>query len=144
MATIGTFTKTSDGYTGTVRTLSLKLELIIKPSAKDNDKAPDHRVYADGIECGAGWTKRSAAGHDYISCKLDDPSLETARVWSILHGLPCWTFLSSRRLDRIAVPDCATTLILAVNNDLAGRRAVACSMETYLRVPAGGGWLPHY
>ncbi len=74
MATIGTFTKTSDGYTGTVRTLTLKLEITIKPSAQDTAKAPDHRIYADGVECGAGWTKTSAAGRDYISCKLDDPT----------------------------------------------------------------------
>lgn len=74
MATIGTFTKTSDGYTGTVCTLTLKLEMTVKPATKDNDKAPDHRVYVDGIECGAGWTKTSAAGHAYISCKLDDPT----------------------------------------------------------------------
>lgn len=74
MATIGTFTKSSNGYFGSVRTLTLKFDLTVKPSTKDNDKAPDHRLYVDGMECGAGWTRTSAAGHNYISCKLDDPA----------------------------------------------------------------------
>lgn len=56
---------------------------------------------------------------------------ETARAWSILHGLPCWASLGSRRLDLIAMPDSVTTLILAGDNDLAGRRAVARGMEAY-------------
>ena len=41
MATIGTFTKTADGYTGTVKTLTLNVKATIKPAATDNDKAPD-------------------------------------------------------------------------------------------------------
>ena len=56
---------------------------------------------------------------------------ETARAWSILHGLPCWASLGSRRLDLVTVPVCVTTLILAGDNDLAGRRAVARSEERY-------------
>ena len=74
MATIGTFTKTSDGFTGTLQTLTLQVELTVRPCVKDTDKAPDFRLLAQGVECGAGWTKRSAAGQAYISCKLDDPS----------------------------------------------------------------------
>ena len=29
---------------------------------------------------------------------------ETARAWSIIHGLPCWASLGSRRLDLVAIP----------------------------------------
>ena len=57
--------------------------------------------------------------------------VETARAWSILHGLPCWASLGSRRLDLIAIPATVTTLILAGDNDLAGRRAVARSLDAY-------------
>ena len=56
---------------------------------------------------------------------------ETARAWSRLRGLPCWATLGSRRLDLITVPDSVTKLILAGDNDLAGRHAVARSIERY-------------
>lgn len=56
---------------------------------------------------------------------------ETARAWSLLHGLPCWASLGSRRLDLIGVPDSVTTLILAGDNDLAGRRAVTRGVAAY-------------
>lgn len=58
---------------------------------------------------------------------------ETARAWSRLHQLPCWATLGSRRLDLVAIPDGVTTLILAGDNDLAGRRAVARSLQSYAR-----------
>jgi len=58
---------------------------------------------------------------------------ETARAWSRLNDLPCWATLGSRRLDLVGVPDAVTTLILAGDNDLAGRRAVARSFESHAR-----------
>lgn len=74
MAIIGTFTKTIDGYTGTIKTLTLSVKASIRPSVKDTDKAPDFRIFNGGAECGAAWAKKSAAGTPYLSCKLDDPS----------------------------------------------------------------------
>ncbi len=74
MAIIGTFTKNSDGFTGTIKTLTLNAKVTIKPCAKDTDKAPDHRIFCGTVELGAGWSKKSAAGSDYMSCKFDDPS----------------------------------------------------------------------
>ncbi|MBJ7438606.1 MAG: DUF736 domain-containing protein [Sphingopyxis sp.] len=74
MAIIGIFTKTSDGFTGTIKSLTLNVKTSIRPSAKDNDKAPDFRLFAGTVEFGAAWAKTSAAGSDYMSCKLDDPS----------------------------------------------------------------------
>ncbi|TVV76948.1 DUF7146 domain-containing protein [Sphingomonas solaris] len=58
---------------------------------------------------------------------------ETARAWSRIHDLPCWATLGSRRLDLVDVPDTVTTLILAGDNDLAGRRAVARTTERHAR-----------
>ncbi len=75
MATIGTFTKTADGYTGAVKTLTLNVKTTIRPVATDNEKAPDLRFYAGRVEFGAGWTKTSREDREYVSCKLDDPSL---------------------------------------------------------------------
>ena len=76
MATIGTFTKSSDGssFVGTVKTVALNVKAKIAPTEKDNDKAPDYRIYAGAIECGAAWKKTSNAGREYLSVKLDDPS----------------------------------------------------------------------
>lgn len=56
---------------------------------------------------------------------------ETARAWSQMRGLPCWATLGSRRLDIITIPDSVTKLILAGDNDLAGRRAVSRSIARY-------------
>lgn len=50
---------------------------------------------------------------------------ETARAWSRIHGHPCWAAFGSRRLDLVSIPDCVTHLMLAGDNDLAGRRAMA-------------------
>ena len=76
MATIGTFTKSSDGssYVGTVKTLALNVKAKIAQADKENDKAPDYRIFAGGIELGAAWRKTSGAGREYLSVKLDDPS----------------------------------------------------------------------
>ena len=76
MATIGTFTKSSDGsYAGSIKTLSLNVKTAqLRPAEKANDKAPDYRVFAGGIEFGAAWKKTSAENRDYLSVKLDDPS----------------------------------------------------------------------
>ena len=74
MATIGTFTKSNDGYTGSVKTLTLNVKAKIAEAAKDNDKAPDYRIFAGGTEFGAAWKKTSKAEREYLSVKLDDPS----------------------------------------------------------------------
>ena len=43
------------------------------------DKAPSYRVVGPSktgnVELGAAWKKRSEEGRDYLSVKLDDPSL---------------------------------------------------------------------
>lgn len=56
---------------------------------------------------------------------------ETARAWSRIRGHPCWATFGSRRLDLVTIPAGVTRLILAGDNDLAGRRAVARAIEAY-------------
>lgn len=77
MAQIGSFTRNEDGvYNGEIRTLTLRAKATIRPVEREHDKAPDHRVSAGGVEFGAGWTKTAReTGTDYLSLKLDDPSL---------------------------------------------------------------------
>ena len=75
MTTIGNFTKSSDGYAGTVRTLTVNVKVKLVPTTKDTDNAPDFRIYAGPYELGAAWKKTSKANRDYLSVSIDDPSL---------------------------------------------------------------------
>jgi uncharacterized protein (DUF736 family) len=85
MATIGNFTREGDGYTGTITTLALKAKTVIKPVTKTSDQAPDFRVYAAGVEIGAGWSAMSKAHKPYLSLRLDDPSF-AAPIYGRLIG----------------------------------------------------------
>jgi uncharacterized protein (DUF736 family) len=85
MATIGTFKKSGNDYTGDIVTLSVQAKGV-RFTAQDNranDNAPTHRVFVGKAEIGAAWTKRSNEGRDYLSVKLDDPSF-TAPIYANL------------------------------------------------------------
>ena len=75
MATIGTFTRSGDGFTGSVATLTLDANVQVRPAEKTSDKAPDFRLFAGRADFGAAWTKTSNEKRDYLSVRLDDPSL---------------------------------------------------------------------
>jgi uncharacterized protein (DUF736 family) len=75
MATIGKFTKSGEGFTGGVTTLTLDAKVQIKPAEKTSEKAPDYRLVSGGAEIGAAWSKKSAENRSYLSVRLDDPSL---------------------------------------------------------------------
>ena len=75
MATIGTFTASDNGYTGSVKTLTLNVKAKFVATEKDNDKAPDYRIFAGATEFGAAWKKTAReTDREYLSVKLDDPS----------------------------------------------------------------------
>ena len=78
MATIGTFTKSGDDFSGVVKTLALNVKAKITRAEKENDKAPDYRIFVGATELGAAWQKTSGAGREYLSVKLDDPALTHA------------------------------------------------------------------
>ena len=61
MANIGTFTKTEQGFTGELVTLSLKAKNVrlVEEAAGSNENAPTHRVFVGRVEIGAAWAKRS-------------------------------------------------------------------------------------
>ena len=86
MATIGTFTKTADTFTGAVKTLSINAKTTIKPAEKTSDKAPDYRVFAGSVEFGAAWKKTSTEGRAYLSVKLDDPSFPAPIYATLVEG----------------------------------------------------------
>jgi uncharacterized protein (DUF736 family) len=76
MATIGSFKKSGNEYTGEILTLALQAKnvRIVPEPNRSNDNAPSHRVFVGGAEVGAGWEKRSNERRDYLGLKLDDPS----------------------------------------------------------------------
>lgn len=77
MALIGAFSKTAEGYSGTIRTMTINVKAVIVINDKNgNDKAPDFRIIADGKELGAAWRAKgkSEDGKPYLSVELDDPS----------------------------------------------------------------------
>ena len=51
MATIGTFTKTANGYSGSIDTLMLHEKTVqFRPNDKSDDKAPDFRIFVGDVE----------------------------------------------------------------------------------------------
>jgi len=76
MATIGTFTKITNGdITGTVKTLALNVKAKFVPAEGESERGPDYRIFAGATEFGAAWKKTAReTGREYLSVKLDDPS----------------------------------------------------------------------
>ncbi|KHK52055.1 hypothetical protein PI87_19650 [Ralstonia sp. A12] len=75
MANIGTFTAQNDGFTGTLRTLTLNIKVKFVPNDKTSENAPDFRIQvAGGYDLGAAWKKVSQSERPYLSVTLDDPS----------------------------------------------------------------------
>ncbi|MDK7587438.1 DUF736 domain-containing protein [Alcaligenes faecalis subsp. phenolicus] len=86
MAQIGTFTSSDNGYTGTLRTLTLNTKATFVPVESDNDKAPDFRVMAGTFELGAAWKKVSQNERPYLSVTLDDPSFPATLYARLIEG----------------------------------------------------------
>ena len=74
MATIGTFTASDNGHSGSIKTLTLNIQAKFVASEKDHERAPDCRIFAGGTEFGAAWKKTARdSNREYLSVKLDDP-----------------------------------------------------------------------
>jgi uncharacterized protein (DUF736 family) len=87
MATIGTFTAADNGYTGSVKTLTLNVKAKFVATDKDNDKAPDYRIIAGATEFGAAWKKTAQnSEREYLSVKLDDPTFPAPIYASLVRG----------------------------------------------------------
>jgi uncharacterized protein (DUF736 family) len=81
MAIIGHFTASKDGgWEGTIQTLCINSKIRLVPNDNQiGEKSPAFRVFAGKSEIGAAWRARSQGGNarEYLSLKLDDPSLAT-------------------------------------------------------------------
>jgi uncharacterized protein (DUF736 family) len=88
MANIGIFTAQNDSYTGTVRTLTLNVNVKVKivPNNKESENAPDYRIVAGNFEIGAAWKKVSKSDRPYLSATLDDPSFPATIYARLVEG----------------------------------------------------------
>jgi uncharacterized protein (DUF736 family) len=79
MSVIGTFSPAKDGgWVGTIRTLTIEVKARFVPNDNQgSERAPAFRVFAGRSEIGAAWREHSSGenGRDYLSVRLDDPSL---------------------------------------------------------------------
>lgn len=87
MASIGHVTRSSNGgFSGQLRTLTIRAAIDIVPNdKKTSDAQPDYRVLSEGIEVGAGWTRRSeTSGRDYVSLSFAAPEFGPRRLYANL------------------------------------------------------------
>ncbi|UQR64328.1 DUF736 domain-containing protein [Bradyrhizobium sp. C-145] len=101
MAQIGIFTASETGYVGSIKTLTLNLKAKLVANAETgSDKAPEYRIVAGTVECGAAWKKVARdSDRTYLSCKIDDPSLPGAIYASLvkIDGADEFALIWSRR-----------------------------------------------
>ncbi|ACI93571.1 protein of unknown function [Afipia carboxidovorans OM5] len=98
MATIGTFSRTDNGYAGSVKTLTLNVKSVkFVPAEGETENGPDFRVFAGTTEFGAAWKKKSDKGNAYLSVKLDDPSFPAPIYASLVESDEDMALIWSRR-----------------------------------------------
>ena len=87
MANIGIFSAQDNGFTGTLRTLTLNVKVKIVPIPKESENAPDYRIVTDAnSQVGAAWKKISKASRPYLSVTLDDPAFAAPLYARLLEG----------------------------------------------------------
>jgi uncharacterized protein (DUF736 family) len=87
MTAIGYVTKQTDGrYKGTLRTVSIKADIDILPNMqKTSDSQPDFRVVTEGIEIGAGWTRKGETSNkEYVSLSIAAPEFGPKKLYANL------------------------------------------------------------
>ena len=87
MATIGSVTKRDDGrYEGELKTLSVRAEIVLVPvTDKATASHPDYRVFAQGIEIGAGWLRTGQiSGKEYVALSIAAPELGPKTLYANL------------------------------------------------------------
>lgn len=78
MTQIGSFTRSTSGFSGQVQTLSFRGDLALVPADPGNAaSAPDYRIHLgdnDGPEIGAAWKRTGEKAGDYLALLIDDPA----------------------------------------------------------------------
>jgi uncharacterized protein (DUF736 family) len=87
MTAIGYVTKLDNGgFKGQLKTVSIRADIDIVPNRdKSADTQPDFRVVTQGVEIGAGWTRRGeTSGKDYVSLSLAAPEFGPRKLYANL------------------------------------------------------------
>jgi len=87
MTAIGYVRKEQDGrYLGSIRTISIRADVEILPNTnKTTEAQPDYRVLTQGIEIGAGWTKKGESSQkEYVSLALAAPEFGPRKLYANL------------------------------------------------------------
>jgi uncharacterized protein (DUF736 family) len=77
MTVIGHFVPDTDGYVGSVRTLTLHAKLrLVAIDNKTKEDGPDFRILFGMQEVGAAWKAKTheEQPRDYLSATIDDPA----------------------------------------------------------------------
>jgi uncharacterized protein (DUF736 family) len=77
MTVIGHFVPDTDGYVGSIRTLTLNAKFrLVAIDNKTKEDGPDFRILFGVQEVGAAWKAKTheAEPRDYLSVTIDDPS----------------------------------------------------------------------
>lgn len=71
---IGRFRETGKAFAGTLRTITLKLDVVIEPVAQAPGAfGPSHHIYTGTLWIGAAWENHDEAGRRFLTLRLDDP-----------------------------------------------------------------------
>lgn len=85
---LGTVTKRADGgFEGTLSMMTRTARISIVPNeAKENDRQPDYRIYAQrGGEIGGGWNRMGKnSKKPYVSLTFAHPTLGQGRIFANL------------------------------------------------------------
>ncbi len=77
MTVIGHFVSDTDGYIGSIRTLTFQAKLrLVAIDAKTKEDGPDFKIMFGTQEVGAAWNAKTheVEPRDYLSAFIDDPS----------------------------------------------------------------------
>jgi uncharacterized protein (DUF736 family) len=77
MTVIGHFVPDTDGYVGSIRTLTLHVKLrLVAIDNKTKEDGPDFRILFGMQEVGAAWKAKTneAESRDYLRATIDDPA----------------------------------------------------------------------
>jgi uncharacterized protein (DUF736 family) len=77
MPAIGYVTRQSDGsFKGSLKTLSVNVDIIIVPNRGKTGDQPDYRVLAGSVELGGGWIRTGEVSQrEYVRLAMSAPEL---------------------------------------------------------------------
>lgn len=107
MSKIGSFTRETTGFAGSIQTFTLSREVILVPIEQSGaENAPDYRLHSgtsDGPEIGAGWKRTGEKAGEYIALLIDDPALPQPIYANLFRdGEAAWSLHWSRAPKREA------------------------------------------